>query len=104
MQLGRRKPYSASVILRRWSPRAIAPICGTVWLLSSTKSKAFSGRYSNKVGGGSPGRRRLAGQAPGQEAAVILDAVTGAGGGDHLQVEVGALLQPLRLEQLALGV
>src|SRR3546814_561701 len=30
MQLGRRKPYSASVIFRLWSPRAIAPICGTV--------------------------------------------------------------------------
>src|SRR3546814_2565627 len=29
MQLGRRKPYSASVIFRLWSPRAIAPICGT---------------------------------------------------------------------------
>ena len=57
MQLGRRKPYSASVIFRRWSPRAIAPICGTVWWLSSTNSKALSGRYSNKVGGGSPGSR-----------------------------------------------
>ena len=57
MQLGRRKPYSASVILRRWSPRAIAPTCGTVWWLSSTNSSAFSGRYSNSVGGGSPGRR-----------------------------------------------
>jgi hypothetical protein len=35
----------------------MAPICGTVWWLSSTNSKALSGRYSNKGGGGSPGRR-----------------------------------------------
>jgi hypothetical protein len=33
------------------------PICGTVTWLSSTISSAFSGRYSNKVGGGSPGLR-----------------------------------------------
>ena len=47
-------------------------------------------------------RRRLAGQAAGEEAAVILDAVAAAGRGDHLQVEVGALLEPLMLDQLAL--
>ncbi len=49
------------------------------------------------------GRRRLAGQAAGEEAAVILDPRAAAGGGDHLEVEIGALLEPLRLEQLALG-
>jgi hypothetical protein len=33
MQDGRRKPYSASVALRRKSPRYMPPICGTVtWL------------------------------------------------------------------------
>ena len=50
------------------------------------------------------GRRRLAGQAAGQEAAVILDAGAGAGRGDHLEVEIGALLEPLRLQQPALGL
>jgi hypothetical protein len=33
------------------------PICGTVTWLSSTKTSALSGMYSNSVGGGSPGRR-----------------------------------------------
>ena len=49
-------------------------------------------------------RRRLAGQAAGEEAAVILDAGAAAGGGDHLEVEIGALLEPLRLEQPPFGV
>ena len=93
MQLGRRKPYSASVIFRRWSPRAIAPICGTVWWLSSTNSKRIVGQIFEQ------GRRRLARQAAGEEARVILDAGAGAGRGDHLQVEIGALLQPLRFQQ-----
>jgi len=51
----------------------MAPICGTVWWLSS-----------------------------GEVAAVVLDAGAAAGGLDHLKVEGGALLQPLRLQQLAL--
>jgi hypothetical protein len=49
-------------------------------------------------------RRRLAGKATGQEAAVVLDACATARGGDHLEVEVGPLLQPLRFEQPTLGV
>ena len=56
-QDGRRKPYSASVALRRKSPLYMPPICGTVTWLSSVKTSALSGRYSNRVGGGSPGRR-----------------------------------------------
>jgi hypothetical protein len=76
--------------------RAMPPICGTVWWLSSTNSRRFGQIFEQ-------GRRRLAGQAAGEEAAVILDAGAGAGGGDHLEVEIGALLEPLRLEQLALG-
>ena len=48
------------------------------------------------------GRRRLAGEAAGEEAAVILDAGARAGGGDHLEVEIGALLEPLRFQQPAL--
>ena len=57
MQEGRRKPYSASVALRRKSPRYMPPICGTVTWLSSMKTSALSGMYSNRVGGGSPGWR-----------------------------------------------
>ena len=57
MQEGRRKPYSASVALRRKSPRYMPPICGMVTWLSSTKTSALSGTYSNSVGGGSPGWR-----------------------------------------------
>ena len=57
MQEGRRKPYSASVALRRKSPRYMPPICGIVTWLSSVNTRALSGRYSNSVGGGSPGLR-----------------------------------------------
>jgi hypothetical protein len=57
MQEGRRKPYSARVALRLKSPLYMPPICGTVWWLSSVNSRALSGMYSKKVGGGSPGRR-----------------------------------------------
>ncbi|MEZ6010661.1 MAG: hypothetical protein R3C08_02160 [Hyphomonas sp.] len=57
MQEGRRKPYSASVDLRLKSPRNMAPIWGIVWWDSSAKTRALSGRYSNMVGGGSPGFR-----------------------------------------------
>ncbi len=49
------------------------------------------------------GRRRLARQAAGQIAAVVLDAGAGSGGLDHLQVEHGALFQALGLQQLAIG-
>ena len=56
-QDGSRKPNSARTDLRLKSPRYMPPICGTVTWLSSTISSAFSGRYSNSVGGGSPGLR-----------------------------------------------
>ena len=77
---------------------AIAPICGTVWWLSSTNSKRIVGQIFEQ------GRRRLARQAAGEEAGVILDARAAAGRGDHLEVEIGALLEPLQLEQLALDL
>jgi len=57
MQDGSRKPYSAKVALRRKSPRNMPPICGMVTWLSSANTSALSGTYSNRVGGGSPGRR-----------------------------------------------
>ena len=66
--------------------------------LSSTKTSASSGRYSNKVGGGSPGL------AAGEIARIVLDAGAASGRLHHLEVEMRALLQPLRLEQLAVGV
>ena len=44
------------------------------------------------------GGRRLAGQAAGEEAAVILDAGAASGGGDHFQIEIGALFEPLRFQ------
>ena len=49
------------------------------------------------------GRRRLARIAAGQIARIVLDPFAGTGGLHHLDVEVGALGQPLDLQQLALG-
>ena len=46
-------------------------------------------------------RRRLARQAAGQIARIVLDAGAGAGRLQHLEVEHGALLEPLRFEQAA---
>ena len=45
------------------------------------------------------GGRRLARGAARQIAGIVLDAVAEAGGLQHLQIEVGALLQPLRFQQ-----
>jgi hypothetical protein len=50
------------------------------------------------------GRRRLARQAAGEEAAVILDTGAGAGGGYHLQVEIRALFEALVLKEFAFGL
>ncbi len=50
------------------------------------------------------GGRRLAGAAAGEVARIVLDALAGAGGLQHLEVEGAALLEPLRLEQAAGGV
>ena len=41
------------------------------------------------------GRRRLAGQASGEVARVVLDAVAVADGLDHLEIEAGALVDAL---------
>ena len=49
------------------------------------------------------GGGRLAGQTAGEETRIILDPRATAGRRDHLEIEIGALLQPLRLEQFALG-
>ena len=47
-------------------------------------------------------RRRLAGAAPGQIAAVVLDAGATSGCDHHFHVELAALFEALRLKQLAL--
>jgi hypothetical protein len=49
------------------------------------------------------GRRRLAGRAAGEVARVVLDPVADAGGLQHLEIEIRALFQPLRLQQFALA-
>jgi hypothetical protein len=46
-------------------------------------------------------RRRLPGPAAREVARIVLDAGAGAGGFHHLEVEQGALLEPLRLQQAA---
>jgi hypothetical protein len=73
------------------------PIWGTVTWLSSAKTMARVGDVLEEGG------RRLAGRAAGEVARVVLDAVADAGRLEHLEVEGGALLEPLGLEQLALG-
>ena len=52
---GSLKPYSANVLFLVLSPLYIPLSCGTVTWLSSTKIIVLSGKYSNNVGGGSPG-------------------------------------------------
>jgi hypothetical protein len=47
--------------------------------------------------------RRLAGQAAGEVARVVLDAVAVAHGLDHLEIEAGALVNALRLDHAAFG-
>jgi len=49
-------------------------------------------------------RRRLARLAPRKMPRVVLDALAEAQLGHHFEIETGALLQPLRLDQLAVGV
>ncbi len=44
---------------------------------------------------------RLAGGAAGEVARIVLDPVADAGGLEHLEVEIGALFQPLGFEQFA---
>ena len=73
------------------------PICGTADVALVGEDDGVVGDVLEEGGG------RLAGLAAGEVARVVLDAVAGAGRLEHLEVELGALLEALRLEQLALG-
>ena len=55
IQEGSLNPYSARVLFLDLSPLNIPLSWGTVTWDSSTNIKVLSGKYSNKVGGGSPG-------------------------------------------------
>ena len=95
MQEGRRKPYSASVALRRKSPRIHAAELrdGDVALVDEHQ-RVVGHIFEQR-------RRRLARLAAGEVARIVLDAGAGAGRLHHLEVEEGALLEPLRFEQAA---
>ena len=97
MQDGRRKPCSARVNLRRWSPLYMPPICGTETWLSSAEDDGVVGDEFKE------GRGRLARGAACEVAGIVFDAVAEAGGFQHLKVEFGALFQPLRFQQLAVA-
>ena len=66
---------------------------------------AFVGEHQRIVGDiFEQRRRRLAGAASGEIARIVLDAGAAAGGFHHLEIEGGALLQPLRFQQPPLVV
>ena len=92
---GSRNPYSTSGIFRERSPPYMPPIWGTATWDSSTTTSASSGRKSSRQ------KRPLALGAAAEVPGVVLDAGAGAGLAHHLEVEVGALQQALRLEQPA---
>ena len=72
------------------------PICGTVWCDSSTKTTKSDGKKSSSVCGAEPGGR------PSRMPRVVLDPVAEAELLHHLEVVLGALPDPVRLEHLAL--
>ena len=55
MQEGSLNPYSANVLFLDLSPLYIPLSWGTVTWHSSTNIRVLSGKYSKRVGGGSPG-------------------------------------------------
>ncbi len=63
--------------------------------VSSMKSEEVAGEVVEQGG------RGLAGEAAGEVARVVLDAVAVADGLDHLEVEAGALVDALRLDHAA---
>jgi hypothetical protein len=97
MQEGRRKPYSAK---RRLAPE-VASIHAADLRDGDVALVGEDQRIVRQIL--EQGRRRLARQAAGQIARIVLDAGAGAGRLDHLDVEAAALLQPLRFQQAAGG-
>jgi hypothetical protein len=81
--------------LRERSPLYIPPICGIVTCDSSAIRIASARQVIEQ------GRRRIARLAAGQMTRVVLDALAITQLQHHLDIELGALLDPLRLEQLA---
>ncbi len=92
---GRRKPNSASVALRLKSPRNMPPDLRNGDMAFIDEDEGIVGQIFEQR------RRRLAGLAAGEIARIILDAGAGAGRHHHLDVEEGALLEPLRFEHAA---
>ena len=94
--LGRRKPKSTRVCLRERSP----------WIHAAhlrDRLVAFVDHQQEVVGEiFEQGRRRVAGGAAGEMTGIVLDAVAVADLAQHLEVEAGALLEALRLQELAL--
>ncbi len=95
MQEGRRKPCSASVNL--------APVVAFVHAADLRDGDVgFVGEDDGVVGDEfEQGGGRLARRAAGEVARIVLDPVADARGLQHLEIEIGALFQPLGFEQFA---
>jgi hypothetical protein len=85
--------------------RELAPVVAAIHAADLRDGDvAFVGEDDGVVGDVFEERRgRFAGRAAGQVARVVLDPVADAGGLQHLEVEIRALFQPLRLQQFALA-
>jgi hypothetical protein len=85
--------------------RELAPVVAAIHAADLRDGDvAFVGEDDGVVGDVFEQRRgRLARRAAGEVARIVLDPVADAGGLQHLEVEIRALLQPLRLQQLALA-
>ena len=92
----RREPES--VLDQRFLARAVAAVHAPELRHGDVALVDEQERVGRKVV--EQGRRRLAGAAAREEARVVLDPLAVADLGHHLQVEPGALLQTLRLDEL----
>ena len=92
---GSRNPYSTSVSFRARSPLYMPPICGKRHVRLVHHHQKLGREVVDEAGG------PLSFAAAGQMAGVVLDPGAGAHLQQHLDIEVGARLEPLGLEQLA---
>src|SRR6478672_8739099 len=76
------------------------PVCSISQLPGVAETAKVCGRMASHS---LKRRGRFAGQATGEEAAVVLDSRAASRRVDHLEVEVGPLLEPLGFEQPAFG-